>query len=73
LFISAENKPAGEDRRLALCGYAKNSSVFTIPTNHVGLYTMPAVDELAQHLQNALELVEAQTGELIANGKINFP
>jgi thioesterase domain-containing protein len=69
LFISAENKSVGEDRRLTLRRYAKDSSVITIPTNHVGLYAKPAVDELAQHLQKALELVEAQSGELISNGK----
>ena len=68
LFISAENKSAGEDRRLSLRRYAKDSSVITIPTNHVGLYAKPAVDELAQQLQNELELVEAQTGKLISNG-----
>ena len=57
-FISAENKFSGEDRRLLLRRYAKDSVLFTIPTNHVGLFVKPAVDELARQLQTGLESAE---------------
>jgi len=57
-FISAENKFPGQDRRLLLRRYAKDSVLFTIPTNHVGLFVKPAVDELARQLQTGLESAE---------------
>lgn len=60
LIISAEHNLPGPDQRLLLRRYAKESVVITIPTNHVGLYTRPGVDEVARHLQNALEQSETK-------------
>ena len=58
LFIAAENKLPTADRRLLMRRYASDSVVCTIPTNHVGLFTRPAVDELARQLQSCLDSAE---------------
>jgi hypothetical protein len=48
----------GEDRRLLLRHFAKDSNVVKIPTSHFGLLAKPAVDELAQQLQTCLKSAE---------------
>ncbi len=63
LFLAGGKDYSMEDRRLLLRPYAKDSTVITIPTGHVGLFVKPAVDELARQLQNILEL--AETGECL--------
>ncbi len=61
LFIATENKLPESDRRLRLRQYARESVVFNISTNHDGLFTKPAVDELARHLQTCLDSAEKKT------------
>ena len=58
IFLSAETKMPGEDRRLLLRHFAKDSNVVKIPTSHFGLLAKPAVDELAQQLQTCLKSAE---------------
>ena len=60
-FITTKNKFCGEDRRLLMRHYATDAVVITIPTNHIGLYAKPAVDELARQLQTRLASAEAKT------------
>jgi len=67
IFISTDGKPPGEDRRLLMRRYAKDSTVIAIPTNHIGLYTRPAVDELAQQLQGVIAAVETKLGNPSSN------
>jgi hypothetical protein len=58
LFLAGGKTFPPEDRRLLLRPYAKDSTVITIPTGHVGFFVRPAVDELARQLQICLESVE---------------
>jgi hypothetical protein len=58
LFIAACSKTNDEDRRLQLSRYAKAANIFRIPSDHAGLYTLPAVNELARQLQACLDAAE---------------
>lgn len=58
IIISAENKLPGADRRLLMRRYARDSVVISIPTNHIGLFARPAVDEAARQLQICLAAAE---------------
>ena len=55
LFVPAIN-PNNTNRRMGR--HAKAARVITIPGNRAGLFVRPAVDELARHLQSAIELAE---------------
>jgi thioesterase domain-containing protein/acyl carrier protein len=61
IFIAAEEGRSEEDQRLLMRRYGKDSSVIAIPTSHAGLFTRPAVDELARQLQTCL--VSAENGK----------
>jgi amino acid adenylation domain-containing protein len=60
LFITADTRYPGGDRRLTLRPYAKASRVITIPGLRRGLFVRPAVEELARQLQQSLELAETK-------------
>jgi amino acid adenylation domain-containing protein len=58
LFNTAETKFPGEDIRLRMRRYARESRIISLPGNRSGLFARPVVDELALRLQAALELAE---------------
>ena len=61
LFVTADTPFPRADLRLMMQAYANESRVITIPGLRSGLFFRPAVDELAQKLQQALEQAEAKT------------
>jgi hypothetical protein len=60
LFLTAATKYPGGDTRLLLRQQAREARVITIPGIRSGLFVRPAVEELAQKLQQALEQAEAK-------------
>jgi amino acid adenylation domain-containing protein len=60
LFNTTEAKFPGEDLRLRMRHYARDSRVIPIPGNRSGLFACPTVDELARQLQGCLELAEGK-------------
>jgi thioesterase domain-containing protein len=69
-FITTDKRYPGEDRRLSLGRYAKESRIITIPGKRTGLFVKPAVNELALQLQNCLELVEKKDVDGAVKGRI---
>jgi len=61
VFLTADRKaPAGE-RRIDMSQFAREVRVVTISGERTGMFARPAVDELAQQLQTAIELGEGRT------------
>ena len=66
LILSTESRFNGEDRRLQMRQYARSTKIIAIPATHNGLYTRPAVIDLARELQNAMERAEARCAQQTA-------
>jgi len=60
LFNTAEMKYPREDLRLRIRQYTSETRVISIPGKRSGLFVPPAVDELARHLREALEMAESR-------------
>ena len=66
LFITAATKFSHEDPRLMMRQLAQSSRVVSIPGSRSGLFMKPAVDELARHLNHALDVAEGKTAGPVA-------
>ena len=59
VFLTADRKAPEGERRIDMSQFAREVRVITISGERTGMFTRPAVDELARQLQTAIALGEA--------------